>query len=199
MKSLKNHFRSLSLVAVTLVGVCCGINAPARAITWNVSGAFNDGGTFSGNFNIDVYGFLNSPPNTSITTAPGSLLTFGQTYSVPGAYVWTYPNAVEFIVPGVLGSQEELYIQFQNPIANLAAIDPITYGFECVGWSCGFPNPDSYTADTRFINFPEAGPSPEAVATPLPSTLTMLIAGFIGLGFLAYRGTKKNVTAFAGA
>jgi hypothetical protein len=34
--------------------------------------------------------------------------------------------------------------------------------------------------------------------TPLPSTWTMLIAGFVGLGFFAYRGTKKR-TAFAAA
>jgi hypothetical protein len=32
----------------------------------------------------------------------------------------------------------------------------------------------------------------EAFATPLPSTWTMLIAGFIALGFFAYRGSKKN-------
>jgi hypothetical protein len=36
-------------------------------------------------------------------------------------------------------------------------------------------------------------------ATPLPSTWTMLIAGFVGLGLLAYRGTKKNAVAFAAA
>ena len=35
--------------------------------------------------------------------------------------------------------------------------------------------------------------------TPLPSTWTMLIAGFVGLGFLAYRGTKKNAAALATA
>jgi hypothetical protein len=34
-------------------------------------------------------------------------------------------------------------------------------------------------------------------ATPLPSTWTMLIAGFVGLGFFAYRGTKKNSTAIS--
>jgi hypothetical protein len=34
-------------------------------------------------------------------------------------------------------------------------------------------------------------------ATPLPSTWTMLIAGFVGLGFFAYRGSKKNVAALA--
>jgi hypothetical protein len=35
--------------------------------------------------------------------------------------------------------------------------------------------------------------------TPLPSTWTMLIAGFAGLGFFAYRGTKKSGTAVAAA
>jgi hypothetical protein len=34
-------------------------------------------------------------------------------------------------------------------------------------------------------------------ATPLPSTWTMLIAGFVGLGFFAYRGTKKSSPALA--
>jgi len=35
--------------------------------------------------------------------------------------------------------------------------------------------------------------------TPLPSTWTMLIAGFVGLGFFAYRGSKKNSAAIAAA
>jgi hypothetical protein len=34
-------------------------------------------------------------------------------------------------------------------------------------------------------------------ATPLPSTWTMLIAGFVGLGFFAYQGTKKRSAAIA--
>jgi hypothetical protein len=33
--------------------------------------------------------------------------------------------------------------------------------------------------------------------TPLPSTWTMLIAGFVGLGFFAYRGSKKGAAALA--
>ena len=36
-------------------------------------------------------------------------------------------------------------------------------------------------------------------ATPLPSTWLMLIAGFVGFGFLAYRGTKKSSAALAAA
>ena len=35
-------------------------------------------------------------------------------------------------------------------------------------------------------------PNKSLTETPLPSTCTMLIAGFVGLGFFAYRGTKKN-------
>jgi choice-of-anchor C domain-containing protein len=40
----------------------------------------------------------------------------------------------------------------------------------------------------------DLGPSP----TPLPSTWLMLLSGFVGLGFFAYRGTKKR-SAFAAA
>jgi hypothetical protein len=36
-------------------------------------------------------------------------------------------------------------------------------------------------------------------ATPLPATWTMLIAGFGGLGFVAYRGSKKSTGALAAA
>ena len=35
------------------------------------------------------------------------------------------------------------------------------------------------------------------VATPLPSTWLMLLSGFVGIGFLAYRGTKKRSAAIA--
>lgn len=36
-------------------------------------------------------------------------------------------------------------------------------------------------------------------ATPLPSTWTMLLAGFVGFGFLTYRGTKKGTASLAAA
>ena len=34
-------------------------------------------------------------------------------------------------------------------------------------------------------------------STPIPSTWTMLIAGFVGLGFFAYRGSRKNAALAA--
>jgi hypothetical protein len=38
-----------------------------------------------------------------------------------------------------------------------------------------------------------------AASTPLPATWLMLLSGFVGLGFFAYRGTKKNAAALAAA
>jgi cbb3-type cytochrome oxidase subunit 3 len=45
----------------------------------------------------------------------------------------------------------------------------------------------------------EPGATITISGTPLPSTWTMLIAGFVGLGFFAYRGTKKGTAALAAA
>lgn len=45
----------------------------------------------------------------------------------------------------------------------------------------------------------EPGATITISGTPLPSTWTMLIAGFVGLGFFAYRGTKNRAAATAAA
>jgi hypothetical protein len=56
------------------------------------------------------------------------------------------------------------------------------------------------------LTFTENGPSDQQgnildnvtlATTPLPSTWTMLIAGFVGLGFFAYRGSRKNAAIAA--
>ena len=36
-------------------------------------------------------------------------------------------------------------------------------------------------------------------STPLPSTWLMLLTGFLGLGFVAYRGSKKSAAALSAA
>ena len=59
-----------------------------------------------------------------------------------------------------------------------------------------FPtNAVAFTTDIRF----DVNADGNLIASPLPSTWTMLIAGFVGLGFFAYRGSKKNVAAVASA
>jgi hypothetical protein len=52
--------------------------------------------------------------------------------------------------------------------------------------------PDAYDVGITNVDFAIG-------STPLPSTWTMLIAGFLGVGFLAYRGSKKDSAALAAA
>ena len=77
--------------------------------------------------------------------------------------------------------------------------------FYCVNsvgfcWGAGAP---AEGASTQFGETPtdfvfQSGIQVLAVsATPLPSTWTMLIAGFLGLGYFAYRGSKKGSAGLA--
>jgi hypothetical protein len=50
---------------------------------------------------------------------------------------------------------------------------------------------------TATMSYAETDLSTPPPSTPLPSTWLMLVSGFIGLGFFAYRGSKKNVAAIA--
>jgi len=56
-------------------------------------------------------------------------------------------------------------------------------------------NASGQTAKAIFLD----GNFTDITTTPLPSTWTMMLIGFAGLGFFAYRGTKKNAAAVAAA
>ena len=63
---------------------------------------------------------------------------------------------------------------------------------------CDGTEPAYTTSSPEFTMMESIGYDP-VTATPLPSTWTMLIAGFVGLGFFAYRGSKKNAAALLAA
>ncbi len=67
---------------------------------------------------------------------------------------------------------------------------------------------DIYGASGGALSFVEQGPADQQgnildnvtlSSTPLPSTWSMLLAGFVGLGFFVYRGTKKEAVTMAAA
>jgi hypothetical protein len=65
-------------------------------------------------------------------------------------------------------------------------------------WGNGSAN--SYSLYTSANGgYPVQNCSYTGTLTPLPSTWTMLIVGFLGVGCFAYRGNKKNVAAMAAA
>jgi hypothetical protein len=63
---------------------------------------------------------------------------------------------------------------------------------------CKGTEPAYTTSSPEFTMMESIGYDP-VTATPLPSTWTMLIAGFVGLGFFAYRGSKKNAAVLSAA
>jgi hypothetical protein len=68
-----------------------------------------------------------------------------------------------------------------------------TSGPETLSFTFSDP-PAYYTLDNVNVSLVSA-----TATTPLPSTWLMLLSGFVGLGFFAYRGTKKNSAALAAA
>lgn len=60
---------------------------------------------------------------------------------------------------------------------------------------CGSITETYGTSSPEYAMLESIGYDP--VATPLPSTWFMLLSGFVGFGFFAHRGTKKNAAALA--
>ena len=70
------------LVAVAVGGAVAAFSAPSQALptTWTLQNAvFDDGGTATGKFTLNVYGYLSEPAH--IETTGGSLLG-GHTYTL---------------------------------------------------------------------------------------------------------------------
>jgi len=85
-------------------------------------------------------------------------------------------------------------IEFDNPLDGVSAdgifgLDYFTYNYP--------PAPAPFIADGYIQGCVTPGPACGLAATPLPSTWLMLLGGLVGLGFFAFRGTKKNSTALA--
>jgi hypothetical protein len=165
----------------TVTGVSFGVwNDPSATITsidWGittVTGSFPDQHTATvtnGSTitpNPNPYGF--NPSTDSFST--GSLVLG------PGTYYLVLQNAV------VSGGDPVYWDQNNGPsLAWENSLGEISYHSN-----------DSCLTVTCSESFQILG---STSATPLPSTWTMLIAGFVGLGFFAYRGTKKNVSLAA--
>jgi hypothetical protein len=194
--------RAKSIVSAGAIALAAllGAGSGANAITWNFSNVpLSDGNVLSGFFSTDTnpYGYLASwslttsgPNNTFANFAYNPSTGY---YNDNGANVLS-STSITFNNPDY---SEVLQITFANVISD--ATNAILGGIggpsfeQCSAWGICRTNFIRYIASETAVG------DPLVSATPLPSTWTLLIAGFVGLGFIACRGTKKNSATFAAA
>jgi hypothetical protein len=175
--------------SVALVTAVMAAAAPAHAVTYTYVGLWEvyQGPSWSAPPNgplaytgqeAAAFLFGGSAANYAISTngtSPG-LINFEAWYSIIG-----YPNGTAFAE------------NYSNKYLSLY-----------YGPSSGYPLGDPTAPASAYVNDNAIGSSYTnyaftVSATPLPSTWLMLLSGFVGLGFFAYRGTKKTSAALAAA
>jgi hypothetical protein len=184
-------------------------NSPFPGPNGNFSSPTAEGVTFTGMSGIQAngsaFGFTNAPDGTQTA--------FLQTqFFFPAS-----PGSITFSLPTTIGQTYDLVFDVEGRPSTGGNAFTVNAG--STSGIFGAPSTTSWTTDsllftassinTSFaiaINIPstvtDQSIGVDAIGitpTPLPSTWTMLIAGFVGLGFLAYRGTKKSAVAFAAA
>lgn len=165
-----------TLVAAGALLAAGGSAANALPLTFELEDAtFSDGGTMSGEFTLDVYGFLTQP--TKITTTAGTNLG-GFTYQPPE----TSANGLSVVDFFSSTYNRDLHIVFDNPLIDggYDAIDP-NLSYECDGFTCP-------SDDTRYFT------GGAAVAASEPAGLALLSVGFFGF---AWFGWRRRVNAAA--
>jgi hypothetical protein len=178
MKSLFGALATAAALALTA-------GAAKADVHWTVNGTFDDGGTLSGFFDINVYGYLQD--FDLVTSAGGA--EGGFEYTPATSY---FSNGTFYLdaEPGYFGA---LHLTFLSDIGAAIATNPLLGGspgpsWECVqSWSCYVPQGGT----TRYIaeGFASAGS-----AAPEPAAWGLMIAGF-GLAGAALR--KRRTIAAA--
>jgi hypothetical protein len=157
------------LAVISAVVMFAGVSAANADVIWNVTGTFNDGGTLSGTFGIDQYGYLSG---YDLLTTPGGIgsglnYTPGNSYHATGMF---YVDAQ----PGYFG---DLHLTFLDDLSFALASNPIIGGvggpsWECeASWSCYIPD----GGPTRYIASGFA-----SAAVPEPITLSLFGSGLAG-------------------
>jgi len=197
-------------LATAIIGGAGAVNDRANADTFNLSGVASgalvdldftvSGGAVTGiTGSIAGFGtvstFSGTVPNVSDVVSSGLYVQPPSGPVSPGT-VWTVQNpansgGANFDVDNVWGPTAP-YLTFAGGVAFLLSDGLTAY------ISDAFPS-NSVGEYFLFLGNGNIDTNFDATvtATPLPSTWTFLIAGFAGLGFFAYHGSKKNGAALA--
>jgi hypothetical protein len=169
MRRFNSFILPVSLLAVLTAA------SPARAVIYDVTGSNLFGNTLTGTIVADatlttitsinlIDSAATSSPITSIIsyTSPGLLVS----NPVPGRLVNPLPIFLSFAGGPTLGQDSQL---IQSYAASVCGTDPIC----------------------QFVFAAESFVATAVPAVPEPSTWAMMILGFAGIGFMAYRRKSK--------
>jgi len=197
--ALTRRFWPAAACAAALIGAAVAPSAALADIHWLVSGTFDDGGSLSGYFDINVYGYLSG---YDLVTTAGSK-EGGFEYTKADSY-WSNGALFVDLEPGYRG---DLHLDFADVLTTAVADNPIVGGahgpsYECVNsWSCYVPRggttrylasgfasvPGTGGGDTHTLSF-------NSRAVPEPTAWALMIAGF-GLAGAALRRRRTVATA----
>jgi hypothetical protein len=146
----------------------------------------------------DAYGTVGDGLEQTVATTPGVsyVLTFGLASENSPAY----PGGTTTLTVSVGGTPASYVLAINPSYGELA--EPWTtevIAFVASGTSTliSFVETANNDGGNNDPVIADAELSTAMSSTPLPSTWTMLIAGFAGLGFVAYRGKKNHPVAIA--
>jgi hypothetical protein len=200
--------RTLLASAILSAGLAFSGQAGATPLpaTFNVSGVFDDGGTLSGTFGLDVYGYIDDG-TVNLTATAGTTLTSVEIYTIPPDARAIDPNdplsatGVNFIDINIAPNRM-LHLEFGalinqsvapgTPITNLPLSLVLDQSYECYSWSC--PGPTGTGGTTRYLVSGDvtAQAAPFPGQTPIPGALPLFAGGAGLLGFLGLRRRRKS-------
>jgi hypothetical protein len=188
-----------------------------------VSGAFGVGNTitFAGSgpvsiSTVDLYGyagggskpieidlFSGANPNTGTLLGSAQVVPTGNGYTTEVfnfGNLLVASNTLTFIVSivGNNGSYDDSFVNWQQFTGTTGAPTIGTSGNMWYGSSGGYVIDNGYAVDTGAKTNTLAVQFNSVSAVPEPSTWAMMILGFCGVGFMAYR-RKQNASTLAGA
>jgi hypothetical protein len=170
----------MKLLGFLLIALSALLPTAAQAqITWDVTGVFNDGGTLTGSFSLDSYGFLDNLDLVTSTTG-----TFpGYTYTLASGPA---SNGVNSVISQPGPYTQALYLNFNDSITTPRPINLLNSStYECVG-SFACSGGTGGAPLVRTLAFGSAHPAGIGLG-PEPATWILLIAGFGVTGWLLRR------------
>jgi hypothetical protein len=201
-----NRFLTGIAAATAVIGCALASTTYANANTYDFSYSFGSSGPG------EVTGSFNGTPDPSIAgdvdiTSVNGVYFNGHALSGP-LYAWQYTDvggdcSTCWSLGGAVASlTNPLNNNFLFINSNAPGFPGYTNYFYIIPWPNGASNPEA----VQFYSNPNFVPANQyngdfiaanlnITQTPLPSTWTMLILGFVGLGYFACRGSKKSAFA----